>query len=79
MAKYAHPRAVEVRLEVNDGEAVLVVDDDGIGGAQLGRGSGLRGLGDRVDALGGRLVVASPPGQGTHLSVRLPLTVGAAA
>jgi len=48
---------------------------DGIGGAALDRGSGLRGLVDRVQAVGGTLDVNSPPGEGTRLSVRLPATV----
>jgi signal transduction histidine kinase len=51
---------------------VVEVADDGIGGAAPGSGSGLRGLTDRVEALGGRLVVSSPPGRGTVLRVELP-------
>jgi hypothetical protein len=77
VAKYAQARAVHVHITVVGGEAVLVVDDDGVGGAQLDGGSGLRGLGDRVDALGGRLVLVSQPGRGTQVTVRLPLHVGA--
>jgi signal transduction histidine kinase len=49
------------------------VRDDGVGGAELGRGSGLIGLKDRVEALGGRVAVASPPGAGTTLSAELPI------
>ena len=52
----------------------LVIRDDGVGGAEPDKGSGLIGLIDRVEAIGGRLTVASPPGSGTTLSVRLPLT-----
>ena len=47
--------------------------DDGVGGADPSVGSGLRGLRDRVDALDGRLEVVSPPGEGTTLTVELPL------
>ena len=52
--------------------AVVEVADDGIGGADLARGSGLRGLRDRVEALGGRLTVASEPGHGTTLRAEVP-------
>ena len=57
------------------GEGVLRVRvrDDGRGGADLGRGSGLVGLKDRVEALGGRITLDSPPGAGTTLDVVLPL------
>jgi signal transduction histidine kinase len=48
------------------------VADDGAGGAATGTGCGLRGLADRVEALGGRLSVVSPPGQGTTLRAELP-------
>jgi len=50
------------------------VADDGVGGAAPGRGSGLVGLVDRVEALGGQLSIDSPAGQGTTLSIELPLT-----
>jgi len=49
------------------------VRDDGVGGADVGRGSGLVGLKDRVDALGGRITVDSPPGAGTLVRVELPI------
>ena len=51
------------------------ISDDGIGGADPARGSGLRGLVDRVEALGGTLRVTSPPGGGTVVRAELPLTV----
>jgi signal transduction histidine kinase len=71
-AKHSH--ANEVRLTAAfDGETlVLEISDDGIGGAGPGGGSGLRGLADRVEALGGRLTVSSPPGRGTTLRVAIP-------
>jgi signal transduction histidine kinase len=70
-AKHSH--ASDVRLAASRHEGVLVVEvsDDGIGGAVAG-GSGLRGLADRVEALGGRLTVSSPPGRGTTLRAELP-------
>jgi signal transduction histidine kinase len=65
--------AVEVACE---GDTLLVtVADDGVGGADAGGGSGLRGLRDRVDAVGGRMQVTSPPGEGTRLCARLPMHV----
>jgi len=64
-AKHSH--ASEVRLAASSDGSTLVIDiaDDGIGGAGVGAGSGLRGLADRVEAIGGRLTVSSPPGRGT--------------
>jgi len=52
----------------------VTVRDDGVGGARLGAGSGLAGLKDRVEALGGRIVLHSPRGAGTSLRAELPLT-----
>jgi signal transduction histidine kinase len=71
-AKHSH--ATEVRLAASHEGGVLVLEviDDGIGGAVPGGGSGLRGLADRVEALGGRLTVSSPPGRGTTLRVEIP-------
>ena len=63
-------------VEVVAARDVLRVDirDDGVGGAQFGRGSGLVGLKDRVEALGGRITLQSEPAAGTSLSIELPLT-----
>ncbi|MET7398001.1 sensor histidine kinase [Dactylosporangium sp. NPDC005572] len=72
-AKHAHAGAVEVGARVHGGALHLWVHDDGIGGANLRRGTGLIGLSDRVEALGGVLTVDSPPGQGTRLWAELPL------
>jgi signal transduction histidine kinase len=70
-AKHSH--ASEVRLAAfEEGVLVLEVSDDGIGGAAAGSGSGLRGLADRVEALGGRLTVSSPPGRGTRVRAEIP-------
>jgi signal transduction histidine kinase len=69
-----HSRAHELaaRLALADGLLLIEIDDDGVGGARPGRGVGLRSLADRVDVLGGRLRVDSPPGRGTHLVAELP-------
>ncbi|MFF5493141.1 nitrate- and nitrite sensing domain-containing protein [Streptomyces aquilus] len=72
-AKHAHARVVEVRAGVEGGVLELVVRDDGVGGVETGRGSGLIGLVDRVEAIGGKLELGSPPGAGTTLRARLPL------
>jgi signal transduction histidine kinase len=72
VAKYAHATEVTVEVERSNGIATVVVSDDGVGGAEPGPGSGLVGLADRVEALGGRLHVESPPGRGTRLSAEIP-------
>ena len=64
VAKYARATAVSIQVGRRDGQAVVEVADDGIGGADGTRGSGLRGLRDRVEALGGRFSLASPPAAG---------------
>jgi len=76
-AKHAHASAVKVEVAVGDGVLHVRVRDDGCGGADFDRGSGLVGLKDRVEALGGRLVLDSPPGAGTLLDVMLPSAVPA--
>lgn len=72
VAKYAQATAATVCLEANDSSVVLSVGDNGAGGADPNRGTGLRGLTDRVEALGGRLELHSPPGQGTLLTASIP-------
>jgi signal transduction histidine kinase len=69
-----HARAEAVRVEVlrQDGLVLVEVADDGVGGADTEHGSGLRGLADRVEALGGRLRVWSPAGAGTRVSAEIP-------
>lgn len=73
-AKHARAEAVAVRAETRDGWLRLRVTDDGAGGADARGGSGLVGLADRVAALGGRLRVTSPRGDGTTVAAELPLT-----
>ncbi len=60
-------------VEANDRILRISVQDDGIGGADFGGGSGLLGLKDRVEALGGRISLESPPGAGTSVSAELPI------
>jgi signal transduction histidine kinase len=57
----------------SNGLVLVAIADDGIGGADASRGSGLRGLADRVEALGGRLSVRSPMGGGTRLDATIPV------
>ena len=73
VAKYGGADHTDVVLQLDDGILELVVTDDGEGGADPSRGTGLRGLADRAEALGGTLVVRSPPGRGTRVTLRLPL------
>jgi signal transduction histidine kinase len=73
VAKHAHGSEASVRAETKDGVLCLSIDDNGIGGADLCKGSGLVGLNDRVEAFGGHMVVHSPPGGGTSISVSIPL------
>jgi signal transduction histidine kinase len=60
-------------VSVVDGDLRVRVRDDGVGGADAGRGSGLVGLSDRVEAVGGRMHVTSPAGGGTTLEATIPL------
>jgi signal transduction histidine kinase len=72
VAKYAHASRVRVSVTQCNGHLDIDVDDDGVGGADPSRGSGLRGLADRVHALDGRLELDSEPGQGTHVHAEIP-------
>jgi signal transduction histidine kinase len=71
-AKHSHAREVRVLASCHGGTLTVEVADDGIGGAGTEDGSGLRGLADRVEALGGRFTVSSPPGRGTVLRAEIP-------
>jgi len=72
-AKHAQASLVNVEVETVEGALRLCVRDDGVGGADPIRGSGLVGLRDRVEALGGAITIQSPPGSGTAVRVELPL------
>lgn len=72
-AKHARAGVVEVRIEADDSWVSLSVHDDGVGGADTTRGSGLVGLRDRAAALGGHVDIISPRGKGTTLTARLPI------
>jgi signal transduction histidine kinase len=71
-SKHADATGVRIELEQRAGDLVLTVADDGVGGADLAQGTGLRGLVDRVHALGGTLGLESEPGRGTRVEVRVP-------
>lgn len=72
VAKHAHASIAEVNLVRQGGRLIVRVRDDGVGGADPNRGTGIRGLTDRVQALGGRLRYESGPGQGTEIRVTIP-------
>jgi PAS domain S-box-containing protein len=76
VAKYANASTVRVRVVATDEAVAVEVSDDGIGGADPTTGSGLRGLADRVEALGGSLEAVSPPGAGTSLRAEIPAQPG---
>jgi signal transduction histidine kinase len=73
VAKHAEASEVHVSSTAEDGHLLLVIRDDGIGGADSRSGSGLTGLTDRVEALGGRLDITSQAGKGTTLHVKIPI------
>jgi PAS domain S-box-containing protein len=74
VAKYAHATFAEVRVveDKEEGQILVEVVDDGVGGADPGRGSGLEGLEDRIEALDGTFTVESPPGGGTRIRASIP-------
>ncbi|HEV3378034.1 MAG TPA: GAF domain-containing protein [Thermoleophilaceae bacterium] len=72
-SKHANADRIEVRVAVVDGHGIVEVRDDGIGGVDPARGSGLSGLADRVSALGGTLEIESPVGAGTEIRARIPV------
>jgi signal transduction histidine kinase len=73
VAKHAHASSVLVNVARRDGYAIVEISDDGVGGAALHDGSGLRGLTDRIEALDGGLTVHSRPGDGTTVRATIPL------
>lgn len=72
IAKYAEATAATVSVASTDRGVAIEIADDGVGGADADGGSGLRGLADRVEALGGHLLVTSPAGAGTVVTADLP-------
>jgi two-component sensor histidine kinase len=78
VAKHAGATAAGVSVAERSGELLIVVTDDGHGGASIDGGAGLRGIADRVTALGGTLELLSPAGAGTRLAVTLPVSPPAA-
>jgi signal transduction histidine kinase len=81
VVKHAQASQVEISLTTRDASLLLSIRDDGVGGASRARGTGLAGLADRVEALGGSIQVHSPAGAGTYITADLPreyeLTPGA--
>jgi signal transduction histidine kinase len=73
VAKHASASTVTVSVTADNAGVAVVVEDDGVGGADLARGSGLRGLADRIGTLGGTLRVESVHGRGTRLAAEIPL------
>jgi signal transduction histidine kinase len=74
-SKHAGSDRIDVRVDVRDAQAIVEVRDNGSGGADAERGSGLCGLADRVVALGGTLEIESPAGVGTTIRARIPISV----
>jgi signal transduction histidine kinase len=73
VAKHASASRVAISVTRRDGRVRIEIEDDGLGGADHAHGTGLQGLADRVEALGGTLHVASPTGEGTRLTAEIPL------
>jgi signal transduction histidine kinase len=73
IAKHASASRVSISVTTGHGRVGVEIEDDGLGGADPARGTGLRGLADRVEALGGTLDVESPTGRGTRLAAEIPL------
>jgi signal transduction histidine kinase len=78
-AKHANAAVVRVALRSSDGALLVAISDEGVGGADHRKGSGLLGLTDRVEALGGKIEIASPVGGGTTVRVSIPVATTAVA
>jgi signal transduction histidine kinase len=72
VAKHAAASRVRIAVREKNDRFEVEIEDDGVGGVDLARGTGLRGLADRVETLGGTLKVVSPPGGGTNLTAVIP-------
>jgi signal transduction histidine kinase len=77
VARYAQASGARVEIHRERDDVVVEVQDDGVGGADIGAGTGLRGLADRIAALDGTLRVHSPRGGGTQITARIPCAAGA--
>jgi signal transduction histidine kinase len=73
VVKYASASKMAISVSTDNGQVRVDIEDDGIGGADLSRGTGLRGLADRVETLGGILRVGNGAEGGTHVSAAIPL------
>lgn len=73
VAKHSQATRAWIRARIEDERVVIEVRDNGIGGASLDAGSGVLGIADRIEAVGGELELVSPPGSGTTVTVRMPL------
>ena len=76
VARHARASGARIQLTRGDGALTVRIEDDGAGGADLGKGTGLRGLRDRVETYGGALEIDSPPGKGTRLAATIPVAAG---
>jgi signal transduction histidine kinase len=76
VGKYAHASRADVAVRADGDLLTVLVADDGVGGADPSAGSGLKGIADRVEALGGRFRVDSPAGRGTRLLAEIPAATG---
>ena len=72
-SKHANAMRVWVALRLEDDMLLISIRDDGLGGANAHRGSGLTGLTDRIEALGGTVQIESPLGSGTNIGVQIPI------
>jgi signal transduction histidine kinase len=75
VGKYADASRIDVAVRADADLVIVLIADDGVGGADPSAGSGLRGVADRVEALGGRFLVDSPAGKGTRLVAEIPAAV----
>jgi signal transduction histidine kinase len=73
-SKHANAAVVSVSVRAEEDMLLLSIRDDGVGGADSSRGSGLIGLKDRAEALGGTIEIKSPPGGGTRIHVEIPVS-----
>ncbi len=76
VGRYARASRVDVEVRAEGDLVTVLITDDGVGGANPSAGSGLKGMADRIEALGGRLSVESPAGSGTRLLARIPTITG---